>query len=280
MRPQRVNHGMVSLFAILSAGLLFATGGIHLDLYLTGYRFIPTIGWLFLLQIISTFALALSILAIRDSVVALSASLFSLSTLGGYILSRAFGLFGFREIRTTAGIVAGLIEVALFCSSTALAYRYAHDSVEPDGGARHARVAMPAALLAPMRIAIAPIALITLGLLLSAEYATSNGSHASPTHNTTAAATTPSGTATVVIKNFAFIPASITVHAGQTVLVRNEDGVSHTLTALTTTTPHGTFDTGNINPGASATITAPGVVGKYRYDCTVHPFMIGAITVN
>src|SRR6516162_894816 len=37
---------------------------------------------------------------------------FALATLGGYLLSIWFGLFGFKEVRTTAGIVAGVIEVA------------------------------------------------------------------------------------------------------------------------------------------------------------------------
>jgi len=32
---------------------------------------------------------------------------FALSTIGGYILSVWIGLFGFKEVRTTAGIVAG-----------------------------------------------------------------------------------------------------------------------------------------------------------------------------
>jgi hypothetical protein len=35
---------------LAGAGLLAAAGAIHLDLYLTGYRTIPTIGWLFLLR--------------------------------------------------------------------------------------------------------------------------------------------------------------------------------------------------------------------------------------
>ena len=34
--------------------------------------------------------------------------------LGGYLLSLRISLFGFREILTTAGIVAGIIEVATF----------------------------------------------------------------------------------------------------------------------------------------------------------------------
>src|SRR6185369_15769318 len=40
---------------LVGSGLLFATAAIHLDLYVTGYRTIPTIGWLFLLQVISAF---------------------------------------------------------------------------------------------------------------------------------------------------------------------------------------------------------------------------------
>ena len=39
-------------------GLLMAAGAIHLDLYLTGYRSIPVIGWLFLLQVIAAFGLS------------------------------------------------------------------------------------------------------------------------------------------------------------------------------------------------------------------------------
>jgi predicted lipoprotein with Yx(FWY)xxD motif len=37
---------------------------------------------------------------------------FALLTLGGYLLSVWVGLFGFKEVRTTAGIVAGVVEVA------------------------------------------------------------------------------------------------------------------------------------------------------------------------
>ena len=43
-------------YGIAGAALLIASGAIHLDLYLTGYRSIPTIGRLFLLQIIAAFA--------------------------------------------------------------------------------------------------------------------------------------------------------------------------------------------------------------------------------
>jgi predicted lipoprotein with Yx(FWY)xxD motif len=104
------------LLRLAGTGLLWATAGLHLDLYLTGYRTIPTIGWLFLLQVIAAFGLGSLVLATGSRLVALAGALFALSTLGGYLLSIQFGLFGFREVRTTAGIVAAVIEVAAFAS--------------------------------------------------------------------------------------------------------------------------------------------------------------------
>jgi predicted lipoprotein with Yx(FWY)xxD motif len=112
---------------VVGSGLLIATAAIHLDLYLTGYRTIPTIGWLFLLQVIAAFGLGLAVLAIPSRLVTLSrlaagaGAGFALATLGGYLLSVWTGLFGFKEVRTTAGIAAGVVEVAAFVVLTALA---------------------------------------------------------------------------------------------------------------------------------------------------------------
>jgi predicted lipoprotein with Yx(FWY)xxD motif len=103
------------------AAALAATGAIHLDLYLTGYRTIPTIGWLFLLQVIAAFALAAAVVAVRGWLADAAGAGFLLATLGGYLLSVQAGLFGFREVRTTAGIVAGIIEVAGFAVLAAAA---------------------------------------------------------------------------------------------------------------------------------------------------------------
>ena len=83
--------------------LLIAAGAIHLDLYLTGYRTIPTIGWLFLLQVIAAFGLGLAVLAIGGRPViagrlaAAAGAGFALGTLGGYLLSVWTGLFGFHR---------------------------------------------------------------------------------------------------------------------------------------------------------------------------------------
>ena len=115
------------ILRVAGSGLLIATAAIHLDLYLTGYRTIPTIGWLFLLQVIVAFGLGLAVLAIPSRLVTLSrlaagaGAGFALATLGGYLLSVWTGLFGFKEVRTTAGIAAGVVEVAAFVVLAALA---------------------------------------------------------------------------------------------------------------------------------------------------------------
>jgi predicted lipoprotein with Yx(FWY)xxD motif len=120
--PQRQGVGWQRLvLRVTGAGLLVTTGAIHLDLYLTGYRSIPTIGWLFLLQVIAAFGLAAIVLATGSRLVSAAGATFALATLGGYLLSLRLGLFGFREVRTAAGIVAGVVEVAAFAVLAALA---------------------------------------------------------------------------------------------------------------------------------------------------------------
>ena len=111
-----------SASGIAGAALLVASGSIHLDLYLTGYRSIPTIGWLFLLQVIAAYVLAVAIGVTGHRLAAAAGAAFALGTLGGYLLSLKVGLFGFTEVRTTAGIVAGILDVAAFAAlATALA---------------------------------------------------------------------------------------------------------------------------------------------------------------
>jgi predicted lipoprotein with Yx(FWY)xxD motif len=132
------------ILRVLGSGLLIATAAIHLDLYLTGYRTIPTIGWLFLLQVIAAFGLGLAVLAIprrlavglpASRLVAAAGAGFALATLGGYLLSVWIGLFGFKEVRTGAGIAAGLVEVAAFVVLAALALAPAPAKAAADGTA-------------------------------------------------------------------------------------------------------------------------------------------------
>src|SRR6266446_6748206 len=112
-RPRRRGRTRLAL-RLAGGGLLMAAGAIHLDLYLTGYQSIPVIGWLFLLQVIAAFGLGAVVLVSAGSLIAAAGAVFALATLGGYLLSLWTGLFGFTEVRTTAGIAAGVIEVAAF----------------------------------------------------------------------------------------------------------------------------------------------------------------------
>ena len=129
------------ILRVVGSGLLIATAAIHLDLYVTGYRTIPTIGWLFLLQVIAAFGLGLAVLAIPSRFViasrlaAAAGAGFALATLGGYLLTVWIGLFGFKEVRTGAGIAAGVVEVAAFVALAALALAPAPATAAADGAA-------------------------------------------------------------------------------------------------------------------------------------------------
>ena len=89
---------------VTGAGLLIAAAAVHLDLYLTGYRSIPVIGGLFLLQVIVGFSVGAVMLITGSRLAAAAGAVFALATLGGYLLSVWADLFGFTEVRTTAGI--------------------------------------------------------------------------------------------------------------------------------------------------------------------------------
>jgi len=167
------------ILRVVGSGLLIATGAIHLDLYLTGYRTIPTIGWLFLLQVIAAFGLGLAVLAIPRRLAAgvparLAAAAgagFALATLGGYLLSVWTGLFGFKEVRTGAGIAAGLVEIAAFVALAALALAPAPEKADgaAPAPARFPTRLSPAAVRAAGLTAtgLAVVALVLFGLVVA-----------------------------------------------------------------------------------------------------------------
>jgi predicted lipoprotein with Yx(FWY)xxD motif len=145
--------------------LLAATAAIHLDLYLTGYRTIPTIGWLFLVQVITAFLLAAAVLASGSRIVAAVGAGFAVATLGGYLLSVWAGLFGFTEVRTTAGITAGIIEVAAFAALAVLALARPVQP-QPSGPAAAAGNARPAWVRTGTRGAIGAVAVASVAALV------------------------------------------------------------------------------------------------------------------
>lgn len=80
-----------------------------------------------------------------------------------------------------------------------------------------------------------------------------------------------SGT-TVVLKDYAYSPASITVPVGTTVTWKNEDGSNHFVNFAGESS-------GRMKEGASytKTFTSPGV---YEYTCQLHPQMKGTVVVQ
>jgi hypothetical protein len=81
----------------MAAALLVVSAVLHLDLWSSGYRSIPTIGWLFLAQGIATPIIALVLLLTRWLVAVIIALATMVGTLGGFILATTVGLFGFRD---------------------------------------------------------------------------------------------------------------------------------------------------------------------------------------
>jgi predicted lipoprotein with Yx(FWY)xxD motif len=188
---------------VVGSGLLIVTAAIHLDLYLTGYRTIPTIGWLFLLQVIAAFGLGLAVLAIPRRLVipsrlaAAAGAGFALAILGGYLLSVWIGLFGFKEVRTGAGIAAGLVEVAAFAVLAALALAPAANA--PAGGAAAARATFPAQIPpAIARAAGITAAALAVAALLLLGLAVAGANPASPAATGAALRTTTIGGTTVL----------------------------------------------------------------------------------
>lgn len=79
----------------------------------------------------------------------------------------------------------------------------------------------------------------------------------------------------VVIKNFAFVPQTITVKAGTTVTWVNEDAVAHSVVA-----DHDTFPSSSLLDHGAHYAHTFNTAGTYPYICGVHPFMTGTVVVT
>ena len=79
---------------------------------------------------------------------------------------------------------------------------------------------------------------------------------------------------TVVLKSFAFAPATLQVPIGATVRWLNRDEEPHNVSNLEGRFHSSAMDT---NEAFSYTFTAP---GSYHYICTIHHQMSGVITVG
>lgn len=79
---------------------------------------------------------------------------------------------------------------------------------------------------------------------------------------------------TVVIHGFRYAPAVVTANVGDTIVWKNTDIVSHTVTA-----EDGSFNSGKIAPGTTWKLVAK-KRGTHAYRCTPHPNMHGTLVVQ
>lgn len=280
------------LLGLGGAVLLLAAAGVHLDLYLTGYRNIPTIGPLFLVQVASAVIVAVAVAVVvigrsraLTALVAAAGAAFALGTVAAYGVSRASSLFGFHEHPSTAGLVAGLLEVGAFIPLGLLAGQAWGERLRPVsptappgvGGDRGDRATAPGHRRG-RSLGLGAATAVLLALVL----ATGIGSPASPapsSHSATSAIP-PGPVVRVVISNYAFQPSRVVVRPGESIAVTNKDQVVHTMTAVPASAPFGAFNTGSVDPGQTVRIDAPKAAGKYDFYCSIHPFMRGVLVVS
>jgi hypothetical protein len=81
---------------LCDAGLLVASGLIHLHLWDIAYRHVKTLDVLFLVQVIAALLAAVALLATRWLIVVAGSLALLAGTIVGFILARTVGIFGFR----------------------------------------------------------------------------------------------------------------------------------------------------------------------------------------
>ena len=100
----------VLALCIVDAGLLITSGLIHLHFWNIAYRHVPTLGPLFLVQVIATLLIAVTLVATRRLIVVAAAFLLMGGTIVGFILVRTVGLFNFK-LGFTSGLAATVLVV-------------------------------------------------------------------------------------------------------------------------------------------------------------------------
>lgn len=85
------------LCRIAVALCLAGTGWVHTELYLGGYRQIAYVGPAFLVLASGSFAVAVLLVVSGSPVLRLLAVGLALGALGGFVMSRTVGIFGFVE---------------------------------------------------------------------------------------------------------------------------------------------------------------------------------------
>src|SRR5262249_32907921 len=111
--------------------------------------------------------------------------------------------------------------------------------------------------------------LVLSGLILILSIACSDSTTTTPTGNSVSIVAGASALTTG-----AYSPDQITVPVGTIVMWTNNDTVTHTVVQNAVS-----FNSGNITPGGSYSMTFT-TAGSYPYHCSIHPGMVGLVTVQ
>lgn len=105
---------------------------------------------------------------------------------------------------------------------------------------------------------------------------TDNNASTNSTSSPSTANNSSTATDKVTISGYAFSPANLTVKKGTTVTWTNNDAVAHTVTETDGQTGP---KSGDLNQGQTYSFTFD-TVGTFKYDCSIHPYMTGTVTVT
>ena len=115
---------------------------------------------------------------------------------------------------------------------------------------------------------------LSLGLVLALRGGAAFAQSSSPAPSGAAPSPAPSPISTIHIKNFAYVPDTVTIRPGQSVRFVEDDDTPHTVTA-----GDKSFDSGNLDKGSSWTHVFD-QEGTYAYFCTYHTYMRGKVIVK
>ncbi|MGK4585438.1 DUF6529 family protein [Kitasatospora sp. HPMI-4] len=151
---------------LVLAAALAASGYIHAQLYIDGYRYVDVVGSLFLLQASTSFAVAALLLLAAPPLLRIAAATIAICTLAAFAASRTVGLFGFSEqgLQPAPQALLSLIVEALVLLIL-VAWRVSEAAAESRAGAadhaeglarpaRHRRLYDVLWLLLPVAVAI------------------------------------------------------------------------------------------------------------------------------
>jgi len=82
------------------------------------------------------------------------------------------------------------------------------------------------------------------------------------------------------VKDGAYEPATLTVAAGQPILVTNDDRFLQHDAKFRTAGGAQAGGTAILQPGVSETVAAPATAGSYDVFCSLHPRMAGTLVVQ